>query len=142
MKILVLNGPNLNLLGKREPDIYGKNTHDDLVKYIEECAKYFKVSVDVVQSNAEGELIDLVQGAQDKKYDGIVANFGAYSHYSIALYDAIKSQSLPLVEVHISNIHAREEFRAVSVTAKAAVGIVSGFGFLSYSLGLQAIVNK
>ncbi|MEX1376645.1 MAG: type II 3-dehydroquinate dehydratase [Eubacteriales bacterium] len=142
MKILVLNGPNINLLGKREPDIYGEKTYDDLVEYIKKCAEDLKIEVDVCQSNSEGRLIGLIQDAVDDNYDGIVANLGAYTHYSYALHDAIKSQSLPYVEVHLSNIHAREEFRAKSVTACAGKGIISGFGFLSYELGLRAIVNK
>ena len=142
MKILILNGPNLNMLGKREPEIYGKKTYDDLVEYIKKCADELGVEVDFCQSNSESKLIDLIQDAGDDSYDGIVANLGAYTHYSYALHDAIKSQKLPYVEVHISNIHAREEFRAVSVTAGAGIGIISGFGFLSYELGLRAIVDK
>jgi len=142
MKILVLNGPNLNLLGKREPDVYGEKTYDDLVEYIKICAVNLGVEVDVCQSNMEGRLIGMIQTAVDDEYDGIVANFGAYTHYSFALHDAIKAQALPFVEVHISNIHAREEFRSKSVTAKVAKGIISGFGFMSYELGIRAIVNK
>ena len=142
MKILVLNGPNINLLGKREPDIYGKKTYDDLVEYIKNCADELGVEVDICQTNSEGRLIGLIQDAVDDEYDGIVANLAAYTHYSYALHDAIKAQSLPFVEVHLSNIHAREDFRSVSVTARAGQGIISGFGFLSYELGLRAIVNK
>lgn len=142
MKILVINGPNLNLLGKREPDIYGNQTYDDLVEYIKKCGDDLQIEVDTVQSNSEGRLIGLIQDAVDDEYDAIVANLGAYTHYSYALHDAIKAQSLPYVEVHISNIHAREEFRAKSVTAGAGMGIISGFGFMSYELGLRAIVNK
>ena len=142
MKILVINGPNLNLLGKREPNIYGNQTYDDLVEYIKKCADKLGIEVDTFQSNSEGRLIGLIQDAVDDEYDGIIANLGAYTHYSYALHDAIKSQTLPCVEVHISNIHAREEFRAKSVTAGAGMGIISGFGFMSYELGLRAIVNK
>jgi len=142
MKILVLNGPNINMLGKREPEIYGNQTYDDLVEYIKKCAQELGVEVDVYQSNSEGSLIGLIQDAVNDEYDGIVANLGAFTHYSYALHDAIKAQSLPFVEVHISNIHAREAFRAVSVTAAAGKGIISGFGFMSYELGLRAIVNK
>jgi len=138
----VLNGPNLNMLGKREPEIYGSKTYDDLVEYIKKCAEEMGIEVDVYQSNSEGSLIGLIQDAVNDEYDGIVANLGAFSHYSYALYDAIKAQSLPFVEVHISNIHAREEFRSVSITAAAGKGIISGFGFMSYELGLRAIVNK
>lgn len=141
MNILVLNGPNLNMLGKREPAVYGNKTHDDLAIYVRDYAEKTNVSVEIVQSNIEGELVTLIQEA-NKEYDGIVANFGAYTHYSIALHDAIKSQPLPVVEVHISNIHAREEFRHKSVTASACIGQISGFGFESYTLGIQAIVNK
>ena len=142
MKILVLNGPNLNLLGKREPEIYGSKTYDDLVEYIKKCAETLNVEVDVFQSNSEGSLIGLIQDAANDEYDGIVANLGAFTHYSYALHDAIKAQKLPVVEVHISNIHAREQFRSVSVTAAAGNGIIAGFGFLGYELGLRAIVNK
>ena len=142
MKILVVNGPTLNLLGKREPDIYGNQTYEDLCEYIKKCAKHLKIEVDVVQFNNEGKLIGVIQDAVDDEYDGIVANLGAYTHYSYALHDVIKGQTLPCVEVHMSNIHAREEFRAKSVTASAGIGIISGFGFLSYELGLRAIVNK
>ena len=142
MKILVVNGPNLNLLGKREPDIYGNQTYDNLVEYIKKCGEDLGVEVDTYQSNSEGKLINIIQDAVDDEYDGIVANLAAYTHYSYALHDAIKGQSLPYVEVHLSNIHAREEFRTKSVTAGAGLGIISGFGFLSYELGLRAIVNK
>lgn len=142
MKILVLNGPNINMLGKREPEIYGQKTYDDLVEYIKKCGVELGIEVDVCQSNSEGRLIGLIQDAVNDSYEGIVANLGAYTHYSYALHDAIKAQPLPFVEVHISNIHAREEFRSKSVTASAGKGIISGFGFMSYELGLRAIVNK
>ncbi len=140
MKILVINGPNLNMLGTREPEIYGNKTHEDL-NYIVTEGKKLDVHVDVIQSNIEGEIINAIHKAQDNYY-GIVANFGAFTHYSYAIYDAIKSQPLPVVEVHISNIHARDEFRSKSVTAGACVGIISGFDFLSYALGLKVIVDK
>lgn len=142
MKILVVNGPNINMLGKREPEIYGNQTYDDLVEYIKNCAEKLGMEVDVCQANSEGKLVGIIQDAGDDEYEGIVANFGAYTHYSYALHDAVKSQNLPYVEVHLSNIHAREEFRSKSVTASAGMGIISGFGFLSYELGLRAIVNK
>ena len=142
MKILVLNGPNLNMLGRREPEIYGNQTYDELVEYIKKCGEDLGTEVDVYQSNSESRLIGLIQDAVEDEYDGIVANLGAFSHYSYSLHDAIKAQRLPYVEVHISNIHGREEFRSKSVTASAGKGIISGFGFLSYELGLRAIVNK
>ncbi|WFD08980.1 type II 3-dehydroquinate dehydratase [Tepidibacter hydrothermalis] len=138
--ILILNGPNLNLIGKRETDIYGKDTIQDLYKLILEEAKLLDIKVEFFQSNHEGEIIDKIQSSINT-YDGIVINPGAYTHYSYAIYDAIKSVDKPFVEVHISNIHKREEFRQKSVTAKACIGQITGFGFYSYILGLYSILN-
>lgn len=140
MKILVINGPNLNFLGIREKGIYGSETYDDLCLYIQEHAKKLGVEVSIVQSNIEGEIINFIQDAYNK-YDGIVINPGAYTHYSIAIHDALKSISAPIVEVHLSNIHNREEFRKHSATAPACTGQICGFGFESYILGLNALVN-
>ncbi len=138
MKILVLNGPNINLLGKREPEIYGKNDYNDLCDIIKAEAKNANIEVDVMQSNIEGEMVDILQAA-DGKYDGVVINPAAYTHYSIALLDVISAISTPVVEVHISNIHAREEFRKKTVTTSACIGQICGFGFDSYILGIKAI---
>ncbi len=138
MKILVLNGPNINLLGKREPDVYGKKDYDALCEYIKKEAVTIGVEVDVMQNNVEGELVNILHDA-DENYDGVVMNPGAYTHYSIALKDAISGILVPVVEVHLSNIHAREEFRKTSVTASSCVGQISGFGFMSYILGITAV---
>ncbi|CAH2212948.1 type II 3-dehydroquinate dehydratase [Tepidibacter aestuarii] len=138
--ILILNGPNLNLIGKRETDIYGKDTIQDLHNLILEESKLMNIRVEFFQSNHEGEIIDKIQSCINT-YDGIVINPGAYTHYSYAIYDAIKSIDKPFVEVHISNIHKREEFRQKSVTAKACIGQITGFGFYSYILGLYSIIN-
>ncbi len=138
MKILVLNGPNINLLGKREPDVYGKKDYDALCEYVSKQAELMGIKADLMQNNVEGELVNILHEA-DSKYDGVVINPGAYTHYSIALKDAISGISVPVVEVHLSNIHAREEFRKTSVTASACIGQISGFGFTSYSLGMTAV---
>ena len=139
MKILIINGPNLNMLGKRETNVYGDHTLEDLHCYIEEN---FKETVDFefFQSNHEGYIIDKLHEANDK-FDGIVINPGAFTHYSYAIADAIKSIDVKVVEVHISNIHKREEFRHKSVTANGCIGQISGFGFYSYILGVNAILN-
>lgn len=139
MKILVLNGPNLDFLGIREPDIYGKSTYKDLVKYVDECGKALGMECIVEQSNIEGELINIIHNAYTEKYDGIVINPAAYTHYSIAIYDALKAVSLPCVEVHLSNINSRDEFRKTSVTAPACIGQICGFGFMGYKLALEAL---
>lgn len=142
MKIIVINGPNLNMLGKREKSIYGKNTLKDLEDYI--LNKFKKVNDEIIieffQSNHEGCIIDKIHEAMDR-YDGIVLNPGAFTHYSYAIHDAIKSIDINVVEVHISNIHKREEFRQKSVTASACIGQISGFGFDSYILGITALIN-
>ena len=139
MKILVLNGPNINLLGKREPETYGKKSYEELCGLIKAEAEKEGIEVSVTQSNVEGELVNILQEA-DSKYDGVVLNPAAYTHYSIALLDVISAISIPVVEVHISNIHAREDFRKKTVTASACIGQICGFGFNSYILGLKAII--
>lgn len=142
MKILVINGPNLNFLGIREKGIYGDKNYEDLCNLLEEKSKELKFELDIVQSNIEGEIINHIQRAYNEKYDGIVINPGAYTHYSIAIYDALKSVSIiPSVEVHLSNIHTREEFRHKSVTAAACIGQICGFGFLGYVMAFQALIN-
>lgn len=140
MKILILNGPNLNLLGIREPDIYGKNTYADLCKYIQDNARAMGVETDFYQSNHEGAIIDQIHASMGL-YDGIVLNAGAYTHYSYAIHDAIAGISVPVVEVHISDVNAREEFRKISVIRPACVCCVSGKGFDSYIEGIQSLID-
>ena len=139
-RIRVLHGPNLNLLGIREPEVYGAASLDEVNKRITQWAKREEVEVDLRQSNSEGELIAWVQGAIGK-YQGIVINPAAYTHTSIALRDAIIAAGVPTVEVHLSNIYRRESFRHVSYTAGAALGQISGFGASSYLLGLSALLE-
>jgi 3-dehydroquinate dehydratase, type II len=140
MKILVVNGPNINLLGIREKSVYGTSSYEDLCNEIKDEAKKLKLDVNVVQSNIEGEIINYIHSAYGK-YDGIIINPGAYTHYSYAIYDAINSVNIPTVEVHISNVHAREDFRKKSVTAAACLGQIAGFGIQSYLLALIALKN-
>lgn len=141
MKIMVINGPNLNLLGVREPEIYGANSYADLEEYIEKYAAARGAEAVVVQSNGEGEIIDFVQHALGN-YDGIVINPGAYTHYSYAIHDALASVDVPTVEVHISNIHKREEFRRRSVTAPACIGQITGLGFRGYTLAIDYLIEE
>ena len=131
MKLLILNGPNLNLLGSREPDIYGRESYDTLCQQIYQHAEGIGCTAEVFQSNHEGTLIDAIQAAQ-AGYSGIVINPGAYAHYSYAIYDALRAVNVPAVEVHISDITAREPFRAVSVTAPACVKTICGHGLRGY----------
>lgn len=140
MKILVIHGPNLNMLGQREPGIYGEHTLREIDRLIREEAKGLGVKTEIFQSNSEGEIVSRIQDAM-KKSDGILINPGAYTHTSIAIRDAILSAGLPVVEVHISNIYKREEFRQKSYISGVAVGVISGFGVYSYILGLGALVN-
>jgi len=139
-KILVIHGPNLNLLGKREPGIYGKATLPMINNELKKLAKKKKTSLKIVQSNHEGEIVDLIAKA-DKKYNGILINPAAYTHTSVAIRDAIAATSLFVVEVHLSNIHAREEFRHKSLISPVASGTILGFGKNSYLLGLEALLD-
>ena len=140
-KILIVNGPNLNLLGRREPGIYGSEGFDD---YLAALRKRYEgmVDIDYFQSNCEGELIDRLQQAGFGEADGIVLNAGAYTHTSIALGDCIRAIKTPVVEVHISNVHAREEFRHHSMLAAACRGVICGFGLDSYRLAVEAMISE
>jgi 3-dehydroquinate dehydratase-2 len=136
-KILIINGPNLNLLGTREKDVYGTETLEDIaIKTSAEAAK-LNVDIEFIQTNHEGEIIDKIHAAKGNT-DVIIINPGAYTHYSIAIRDAIKAVEIPTIEIHLSNIHAREEFRSHSVIAPVCVGQICGFGSKSYILGLNA----
>jgi 3-dehydroquinate dehydratase-2 len=139
-RVLVLNGPNLGRLGKREPSVYGTATHADLVELCQAVGKQLGLDVEVRQTEYEGELVTWVHEACDKAAP-VVLNAGALTHYSYALMDAVKMRTAPLIEVHISNLAAREGFRHESVITSAASGIIAGFGFQSYALALHAIAS-
>lgn len=139
-RIMIINGPNLNRLGTREPEIYGSKTYGALCNELENRAEALSIKLEIRQSNHEGDLVDWIQEAGDT-CDGIVINPAAYTHTSITLLDAVKCISIPVIEVHLSNIHSRESFRAHSVTAAGAVGIIAGFGTKSYHLALDAMLN-
>ncbi|WP_423603062.1 type II 3-dehydroquinate dehydratase [Sphingomonas sp. MS122] len=136
--IYVLNGPNLNLLGTREPEIYGSDTLDDIAGMLEDRARELDLAIDMRQSNHEGHLVDWMHEAQARGAKAILLNAGAYTHTSLALYDCIRSIKTPVIEVHLSNPHAREEFRHLSYVGRAAKGTIAGFGALSYVLALEA----
>lgn len=139
-KVLVINGPNLNLLGEREPGIYGNDTYEALCDLIMDKAESLGVKCEVFQSNHEGGIIDKLHMAR-KNFDGVVLNAGAYTHYSYAIRDAIAAIQIPVVEVHISNVFARDEFRKTSVIGPVCRGSISGFGFGSYLMAMEALVN-
>jgi len=140
MKIQIINGPNLNLLGQREPGIYGSESFDNFLEQLRQ--RYPAVQIDYYQSNIEGGLIDKMQQAGFYEgYDGIVLNAGAYTHTSVALHDCIRSLRCPVIEVHISNVHQREEFRHHSFISSACRGVICGFGLDSYRLAIEALTN-
>ena len=139
MKVQIINGPNINLLGKREPSVYGSRSFEDYLAELKE--RYPQVEFDYYQSNVEGEMINKIHEV-GFDYDGIVLNAGAYTHTSIALQDAIRAVTSPVIEVHISNVHRREEFRHKSMISCACVGVICGFGLNSYQLGVEALLMK
>ena len=139
-KILVIHGPNLNLLGEREPGVYGSDTFETVNNEIVQKAKVCNFECEVFQSNHEGEIIDKLHSAR-LEFDGIVLNAGAYTHYSYAIRDAIAAIKIPVVEVHMSNVHKREEFRHHSVISPVCVGVIAGFGKNSYLLGVEALAD-
>lgn len=140
MKYAIVNGPNLNLLGVREPEVYGQETLKKLQQKLSNYASQENITLEFFQSNHEGEIIDYLQECFYQKLDGVVLNPGAFTHYSYAIHDAIKGIKLPVVEVHLSNIQQREEFRKQSVTAPACIGQIAGFGSDGYLLGIQALM--
>lgn len=140
MKVFVINGPNLNMLGIREPDIYGKKTYQDLLHYIDGAAQALDVAVEYFQSNHEGDLVDMIQNAYEHA-DGIVINPAAYTHTSIAILDALKAVGLPAVEVHLSDVDQREDFRRVSFVRDACIGTITGKGFDGYVEGIKLLLN-
>lgn len=141
MKFLILNGPNLNFLGIREPDIYGRQTYDDLVALVRDKARELGVEVTFYQSNHEGDLVDAIQRAYTDRTDGIVFNPAAYTHTSVAIADAVKAVGIPTVEVHISDVSRREDFRQVSYVRAAAVHTITGQGLAGYGQALEYLVD-
>lgn len=139
MKILIINGPNLNMLGRREPGIYGQSSFDEYLPRLK--SKYPDIEISYYQSNIEGELINKMQEAGFGRCDGIVLNAGAYTHTSIALQDCIRSLQCPVIEVHISNVHKREEFRHKSMISCSCLGVICGFGLDSYRLAIEALTE-
>ena len=140
-KILVINGPNLNLLGKREVEIYGKTSLKEIESETKEYAKNNNLEVEFKQSNEESEMINWIQSCMKNNYNGLLINAGAYTHTSIAIFDALKAIKIPIVEIHLYNIHKREEFRKKSYISEVADGVIFGFGSYSYILAVMAIKN-
>jgi len=140
-KILVIHGPNLNLLGQREKDIYGQTTLDEINVALTEFSKKYGVKLNIVQSNHEGEIVDIIGKVKEDHINAILINPAAYTHTSVAIRDAVAAVNIPTVEVHLSNIYSREDFRQTSLIAPVSHGQISGFGVDSYLLGLQAIIN-
>ena len=141
IKIAIINGPNLNLLGKREPELYGSLTLDEINHRISTEAAGMDVEVTFHQTNIEGEIVNLIQSAPSE-FDALIINPAGYSHTSVAILDAILGIDIPVVEIHLSNIHSREEFRHKSITGRGAIGIISGFGWFGYKMALEALVEK
>lgn len=144
-RILIIHGPNLNLLGQREPDIYGRKTLEDINNMLKNEAESLGVEISTFQSNHEGEIVQKIQDAKSRGFSVLLINPAAYTHTSVAIRDAIAAVNIPTVEIHLSNIYAREEFRKISLISPVATGIVSGFGYQGYIFGLQAaaeIANK
>ncbi|MDF2474115.1 MAG: 3-dehydroquinate dehydratase, type [Anaerocolumna sp.] len=141
MKLLVINGPNINFLGIRDTSIYGKQDYNYLLSIIREKAEKENITIDTYQNNSEGEIINRIQEAYNDGTQGIIINPGAYTHYSYAIRDALETMDIPKIEVHISNVHKREEFRHVSVTAPVCTGQIVGLGLQGYLLAIDAIVN-
>jgi 3-dehydroquinate dehydratase-2 len=139
---MIINGPNLNFLGIREPDVYGKQSLDDLKVLTEKKLLDRGVKLTWVQSNVEGEIVNFLQQAFHEKFDGVVLNPGAYAHTSVAIHDAIKSISLPVVEVHLSNTNQREDFRSTKITAKACVAVLEGLGQSAYTMGVLTLIER
>lgn len=140
-RILVIHGPNLNLLGQREKDIYGSTTLDEINALLQDVAKKNQAELEIFQSNHEGEIVDIIGGAKKNRFNAILINPAAYTHTSVAIRDAIAAVDVPSVEVHLSNIHAREDFRKVSLVAPVCKGQICGFGPNSYVLGLEAAIK-
>ena len=140
--ILVVQGPNLNLLGSREPEVYGKTTLEDIHRKLEQLAKSHAVSLDTFQSNHEGELIDRIQKAKQDGVNFIIINPGAFTHTSVALRDVLAGVAIPFIEVHLSNIHQREEFRKHSYLSDIAIGVICGLGALGYELAMTAAIAR
>ena len=137
-KILLLNGPNLNLLGTREPDVYGKKSLNDIKKMCEEKCNSLTLSCDFIQSNNEGELINLIQSVEND-FEGLIINPAAFTHTSVALLDALRAIDKPKIEIHLSNIYTREDYRKKSITSEGVNGLICGFGNLSYILAIEAL---
>ncbi|MGL5051757.1 MAG: type II 3-dehydroquinate dehydratase [Fusobacteriaceae bacterium] len=142
MKVLLINGPNLNFLGIREPEIYGKETLKDIEEKLKKYSEELEIDLATYQSNHEGDIIDKIQETYEKKIDYLVINPGAYTHYSIGIRDAIKAVGIKTIEVHLSNVHTREEFRKKSMISDIALGTIGGFGSYGYFMALDYIKNR
>lgn len=141
-KIMIINGPNLNFLGIREKNIYGSLSYETLCEYIKNYNEFENMELTFLQSNVEGEIINFIQRAYNEKYEAIIINPGGYTHTSVSIFDAIKAVDIPTIEVHISNIHKREDFRKKSLIAEACIGQISGFGKYSYILAIKYLLEN
>lgn len=142
MKVMVINGANLNFLGIREKNIYGSFTYENLCDYIQDYEEFKKINFTFLQSNIEGEIVNFIQRAYQEKFDGIVINPGGYTHTSVSIFDAIKAVSIPTIEVHISNIHQRDDFRSKCLIAGACIGQITGLGKYSYILAIKYLLEN